>query len=1076
MTTTLYFKRLLSISLLSIAFALAVAPCFAESPKAVSKDNIRLANYVKVIKGYLDEVINTLNSSGEPGKEYVTKLLLQPDAQLKRTYAGIGDYLPFKQGALTREYASFTKAVDDIQADFDTHFSQLAEGQENGANGALAFRGMESELLRYQKMSESEYDLYNPGVNGAGRPGKKQALVYYKGLKTRNDNLVKSLKAYLEAVKQFSETNLTCKAGEKAPDELFQVAENIAKFSYNATKRIRGYQLTLAQKRYQRDEEFSKAYEDYYNQCYNDWINSPENLNYTYFNTKYYFWDGADYITIGNNPADSIVVHPQERLSVRRYNFKRISWDTCSFSYDYTLSGETRDTPLTKTGLSGVDYPARAIANKPVRDKAIIALNSILLKYKPYFPYNQPFTAYDESDGTPNILGSWYEPAQNHAPVADVGEYPDKQFPYSYQLRPIQAYDADRDPISYRWVITHIPETGVRSLDYVLYQKLSDSQAATLKPDVVGTGPTNDWEVTLELNDGKDEGVATLQRRPTRVIATAGLTNKPAQAVNTPGTLTAKLNPNRRILWIQHSNGPYDEKTGLGISLEKYKPNKDTRDRSVGTITGKIVLCGPYYLEVMHGKAGVFFNRNDAGMPVDKDTSFIVDNKDGSCFSLMAPSNNSNRRRGMYDGFYGSSDLSSPQKYPLGDFTLKSASEDTEPVPITVMLLDNKITELVLANSDCPYGRSFPTATKSGTYSIQQWVNFGEWLNMDGKGFKLYPNKEPLSGNYPGWFGQLVADTSNEITAILPYIKLFEVKSGMGFGGTFSPGQPDRIRLNSTDGRLNRKYIGSAPSGFGFQAKIGSVQAVVRHELHHAYRYWCYKDGAIPNIDQDGLPGGPGEFPLPSDYPEIIGEKTKIAAFEYILDSADNLYGGTGAKVKPEYQSFYKKTKFPLEYQYEGDREPDVPEELIVASFGGTAVTNLKPVFRRFAKSFVLDDNFYRNGLTIDLPKNVPIAWEYVRIAIVDNPPLVSKYIIMQNKYYTCEIKDRHRTNKLIITFLEQEKWKQGLEKCKTNKIYISYGFTCAVSGLFTLDPWGELDAERVVPSDYTGISSCYYR
>ncbi len=53
MTTTLYFKRLFSISLLNAAFVFAAASSFAEYPQPVSKDKERRAYYRAVTQGYL---------------------------------------------------------------------------------------------------------------------------------------------------------------------------------------------------------------------------------------------------------------------------------------------------------------------------------------------------------------------------------------------------------------------------------------------------------------------------------------------------------------------------------------------------------------------------------------------------------------------------------------------------------------------------------------------------------------------------------------------------------------------------------------------------------------------------------------------------------------------------------------------------------------------------------------------------------------------------------------------------------------------------------------------------------------
>ncbi|MFA4888835.1 MAG: hypothetical protein WC628_04590 [Candidatus Omnitrophota bacterium] len=160
MTTTLYFKRLLSISLLSLSLLLAVGLAFAQTPQPVSKDNIRLANYVKVINSYIAEVKGAIASADPARQEYIAELLLAPEKWLKPgdphytepTQAKpeyIGDYLSLSEGKTSSAYGSFKSSLEKLIAEFEAKH----KAERLAASGELVYDALDkSNILKYRLM------------------------------------------------------------------------------------------------------------------------------------------------------------------------------------------------------------------------------------------------------------------------------------------------------------------------------------------------------------------------------------------------------------------------------------------------------------------------------------------------------------------------------------------------------------------------------------------------------------------------------------------------------------------------------------------------------------------------------------------------------------------------------------------------------------------------------------------------------------------------------------------------------------------------------------------------------------
>ncbi len=1045
MTTTLYFKRLLSISLLSIAFVLAISLCFAQSPKAVSKDRERLANYVKVIQGYLSEVKGIIKTNSA-GQEYIAELLLVPEAgSIERTQANpgyIGDYLSLPGGNTTSAYNSFKVSLEEYIAG-KTGFEAKHKVERLAATGELVYDAVEkSNILKYKKMGESGFPVQaHQSTDGSWLylrvAGQQQSLDYSKALVSRNAAIISLLSNYIDSISAQSQSDLAWNSDDQAPVELFSLAKQYAKFSYELSKKIKQYKVAYAQRQFYRSMELYEELVKYYNLCYDI---------YTTINGSY-----TDYFV-------NTLFGYQKCSTTTTRHFQRISWrqgiarieqkincyvgpsifkpELEGFNLDQVRLYPDYEMQRIPEGIRSSYQQANAThkAINEARVELFKKLKSILDRYKPYLPYNAPFRAepdfFDQTRReceydfyrTGGIINFIDKP--NNPPVADVGEYPDKKMPCSYQLSPIQASDADKDTISYRWVITHIPETEVRSLNYVLYQKLSDSQAATLIPDLASNDPANAWEVTLELNDGKDEGVAT-----------------------TPGTLTAKLNPIRHILWIQHSNGPYDEKTGLGISLELYAPQKGA------TLPFDIEWGGPYYLEVAHEKAEMYQNYDDEGKPVDEDSGYLAPREEGKyCFKVFVHPYNVYHEQGLYDGTYGSTDIVHPQiKVSTGlasnptmfykspsNFTLSSASDHKCTFPIEVMALDPQITDLVLANESSLYGQKL-AGNKTGTYYIQQWVDHYAWLNLDGKGFKEVRKNTPNAYHEsPDWMERRAAkDVLNNFPAVLPYVSRIKNLYSTVFLGMYPGGEDILINPGQYANRYNLPWT----NNYGFYC-MNMLDSTARHEAHHAF----YGQQFMPPPAGGGFVFiAPSYFDMDCDR---LPNADKGGMFAYLLDSGNNLFGGYG----PVYNSLGSG------YLYEGDKEFDV-------SYGRKKYLYLNKPFD--FRGYITSPFF-----THPLPANIPIDKVNVEISIILYKPSGDYALIplqegLHFTYLHKPLKQKTTQPDLYIR-IDPVRFKSYLDKKRSegwlieDKLYIFYD-------LITPHEIQEYDASRIGPGQYTG-------
>jgi hypothetical protein len=555
--------------------------------------------------------------------------------------------------------------------------------------------------------------------------------------------------------------------------------------------------------------------------------------------------------------------------------------------------------------------------------------------------------------------------------------------------------DDDTAKLNLRWVITAIPETpNAKSKDYVLYQKLSSSEIAQFQPDLAGV-----WTLTLEADDGYSP---LLGITPTD-----------------PGAIPISVNAIRHILWVQHSNGPYDPTTGLGISLELYQPIKGVT-KPLDTEWG-----GPYYLEVAHEKAGVFLNYNDDGMPVDEDS---FRNTKGEYFTLrkafLEPF-------AAYDGNYGSDDFCIPQAKGLGGFTLASASKKEEMTLMEVNLTEPQITDLVLSSETCLFGQHLGKRG-NGAYFIQQGVDHKAWLNLDGKGFQeidlikaginlpedslsIYPYPHFL--NVPDWMEKRAAETLNAFPEVLPYVLRIGANRNSYLAGRFTKGTK-YICLNPNNRSIRCNLRGYV--GYGFIAKA-NFDSTARHEAHHAFWYWVVVQktlGIDLDKDNDWLPYiGP-------DSPPVV--KALAGMFDYAFDSPENKYG----KFGPLAVKFIGgNSSCPTEYLYIGDVRYDRPnEKVFVKRLGPAVITKVDS-----------GDN-----IIVDLPRDIPIGdWRYnfYLKAFTKYVPAMELSIVLPatNYYFVQKVDFKTRAPKLLIKFINQNNWKDLLSKYNIEGIYLKY-------------------------------------
>ncbi|MCX5697981.1 MAG: hypothetical protein NTU54_08485 [Candidatus Omnitrophica bacterium] len=859
-------------------------------PQNDSKDKARLAKYVEVIQGYIQEVRTTIDKAGEGGKEYIAKGLLAGCISL-------GDYVSLANGAVSPEYANFCNVVKSY-ADFDNKYA----GKAASASGSLPYDDGYSQVFTYEKMGNSPYPIDYSGGNFARKAGQKEAADYAAFLKDRNNALCLALSNYLTQAEQSFVKRLVWNDTGKAPAELFVYAKTGAEFAYNATKQVRKHKVAQAQCHYARNYLFYNAYETYYNACFTSWqgafskyVTESSKFSYALWMeitrsnivrtdwTSYMYkgtsvghsWDGLNKTMLVTQPAISDYLS-QDVISGNVFGTdgNAIEWrgnfdigaimsvisqeiDNQHSDPDNALPAKVKDEVMAQAKAAYEKLNKSYAGFKAAQATLVSALNKPLFidPYMYYLPTVRPFGLNAEQKILPSssdpkntytVLPSniiEFQSRGNTAPKPNPGNDQSAKFgqtPFTFTLKG-SATDAEKDPVSYRWVLTSIPDGGeARSATYVWYQPLSAAQAAQLTPDLAGA-----WKATLEVTDFQDYDEASV-------------------------TITAI----RHILWISHSDKDID-----------------------------LALNGNFYLEAAHESSGVYKNFDDNGKPVDLDDSY----RPGS--SIFCTTAKSKTVEGAYDGDHGSTKLnvgiinsnSPPEVYhkSLGNFTFMSASSKPGSAPINVFGVDKNITQLVLPSSDCPYGNILPHDFLEGTYYIKQWVDNKVWLNLDGKGFKEITKKQPGEPFTPDWMERRSAETLNAFPIVLPYVESINASSdganNENESGHYNWGGK-KIFLNLTTNllRYNEPVSGG---GYGFSSKA-FLDDVSRHEAHHAFYDHTHKiEKKWINEDEDDLPG------------DRAG-----GMFDYLFDSADNPYGAWGPKPGDA---------FSFDLVYGGDKQHD---------------------------------------------------------------------------------------------------------------------------------------------------------
>ncbi|MCX5714563.1 MAG: hypothetical protein NT033_07140, partial [Candidatus Omnitrophica bacterium] len=621
-------------------------------------------------------------------------------------------------------------------------------------------------------------------------------------------------------------------------------------------------------------------------------------------------------------------------------------------------------------------------------------------------------------------LNKQYRVSGNHTPVAVSGDYPARNMPCTFTLNARGSTDADNDALKYRWVITGIPwsDNHVLSQKYVLYQKLSDAQVATFEPDLAGQ-----WQVDLDVTDGIEDA----QPEP-------GYRHR------------ALINAVRHILWVQHSNGPYDPKTGLGIELRLYDP-KVTPTKPEKTTDGKPTQWGgPYYVEVSHEQAGLYLNFNDEGMPVDEDSWRPTDNK--PLFEVIMGESPAGAV-GAYDGLYGSTPLvnSTGKATPLkrvtpGSFELVSASAKGGYVKILICP-NLQIKEVRCSTDDCSYGAkggdfSVPSdepgvmcvSRFAGQYKIQQWVDHYEWLNTNGQGF--LPVRKAKFGYYggymyiPDWMERRAAETLEKFPEVMPFVKrILNLPEWKRYIGLYYP-TSKQIWIKSYFGPLRHNLPVS--DCYGFIGKA-SLDETARHEAYHSYYYNSFP--SFKNNDGDSYPDYNWNQPVKfSDGKDIL---------QYARDSGSNFFGMEDVDS--------------MRVIYKGDE-----------------------VFDRKRNKYLFDvelcpsvEEIERNSrieIDVRLPENIPISEVLVHsIEINFTPILSSEDVVLLHKgiHYTFDktpLDQKTKAPKMRIMLINGPEWRKLLEKQRrqTFNLLITYE-------IWTAHNIDEYDASRIEPGEYTG-------
>jgi hypothetical protein len=533
------------------------------------------------------------------------------------------------------------------------------------------------------------------------------------------------------------------------------------------------------------------------------------------------------------------------------------------------------------------------------------------------------------------------------------------------------------DSLSYRWVITNIPETEeAKSQRYVLYQTISKEEIAEFQPDLAGN-----WEITLELN-GKTGYFK-------QVIS--DLTGR--QQINESGKLKISVNAFRRILWIY-----YKEEEQY---LKKHFP----------------FVGAPYYLEVTPLHIGIYRNYSDAGCPVDLDDTYGGPMKPPSMrFAVRM------EFRGLYNGEDGSgffnesgaslNDIYTPLNSTNNPIIVNAVSASDmlgineaellvgpprAPWALTLndkneMYYNHWFTEFVVPSADCIYGQKTDESTTSWFFSlpIKQWFDREVALNLDGKGFKVFKKGKLKVGTAVGGLGKYLGlgDFGD-----LNCPDWLEAETVDALKGTLLEEYVERINTIAIRNQLGlyrrgTKYIMLNPyiEGMRLNLPIRSIYASILpagtdgaglHEAFHSYR----EHYRAVDADRDGLPGETG--PALGYMPGFV--------YDYIYDSPANAYIGYGAEPIAFFpESVGTKELIPIAFRYLGDRVADKDkgrEKHFTVRLGFDTQT------MRFVKDANTDkrvrlgqDSDGNQIINVDLPP-IPIVAANIEFAFVGSTP-----------------------------------------------------------------------------------------
>jgi hypothetical protein len=1012
----------------------------ADAGQAKCLDSQRMANYFKVIKGYLEELAAACNNAGEGAKGYIAK-------RVTEVIGGVNLYRSSPQDPDLAGYAVLLPPPC-LDSRFDELNQQLAQSRNN------------------------------------------------------NDTII-AFKLYLVKVIQYYQGKLTAlPANYKAPNELFTLAKEGAKYAWNLNKAIPAYKVTYAQNYYLREQGLKQAYQQFYDDLYAAHVDTHKLVNYSGFkaidsnprldsNARNYIGPLTDIVWLfdGQQGWGEKAQTVAKRTGRSSYDYRGVDsymqWGRCqrglppevytdSLSvigipevvsrhfYDITkmrnkfTSGEVYtfansperydwrglDSCDRNEILSRLTHPYEVENDYIKRQQAALGnlintLNSILESFNAVLPYHTSYIrgesenndAYIVAGGPTNRGPEIVDNLSNRSLVLEKEEkITDKKITLNVPKDKIK--DPENDTLHYRWVILGMPETeNAKSQKYALYQILSNEETCQFQPDLAGK-----WTLALEAND-QELGLSAFDG--------SGITKDYA---------LVRLNAIRHILWIQHSNGPYDEKTGLGISLELYQPIKDVTKPLDGE------WGGPYYLEVAHEKAGVYLNYNDDGMPVDiidinKVYLFKIErNKYGFPDNLF----------GAYDGCVGSTDLVRnpvPDRYhkSAGDFQLRSASSHKMAIPINVTVLDAQITDLVLSSAECTYGQPLGRSP-TGTYSIQQWVDHYSWLNdhksNDGK--EGFVQKRGSNG-VPDWLEMRAAEVLNEtFPEALPYVAKILVENELeGRVGQYIPGRKD-IYIVPTDWDI--RYNRPGGNGYGFYGDKGWLDRCARHEAYHAF-HWHTVGDMYCDKDYEAAPWRK-RYPMPDGMSKDDGGKISGAPgnkFQYTHDSGENYLGPEFVYLPTE-----KKQQQPIaiDITYKGDDIFDYDSQRIMLEKVPYDI-NAEVIYKNIylyqkLPNVPIEDVFIQNIYFLGKRKTCPVIWE------------LDKNI---HFYRFCNgLKSLTPDMQIYFDNVNIRRWVDSLKKnsgpkiiIDTRQLYIIYR---------VIHPFGleEYDASRIEPASYTGL------